>query len=74
VLKKVRVAFELKDDDIIALLQMTGLRMSRPSSALSFASPTRELSRAWGPDPQKSSERPVIAVTSDGGIDYALAS
>jgi uncharacterized protein YehS (DUF1456 family) len=29
VLKKVRVAFELKDDDIIALLEKTGFRVSK---------------------------------------------
>ena len=40
VLKKIRVAFELKDDDIIALLQKNGLRCRRPSSAPSFAGPT----------------------------------
>jgi hypothetical protein len=68
VLKKVRVAFELKDDDIIALLQRTGLRLSK-TEPRRFLSPTRpqELPRAWGPGPQELPERPVIAVTQSSG-------
>jgi len=39
VLKKVRVAFELKDDDVIALLQRTGLRVSKAELGSFFRRP-----------------------------------
>ena len=48
VLKKVRVAFELKDDDIIALLQRTGLRMSKTELGAFFRRPDHRNYRECG--------------------------
>ena len=48
VLKKVRVAFELKDDDIIALLQRTGLRVSKTELSAFFRRPDHRNYRECG--------------------------
>jgi uncharacterized protein YehS (DUF1456 family) len=48
VLKKVRVAFELKDDDIIALLQRTGLRVSKAELGAFFRRPDHRNYRECG--------------------------
>jgi len=48
VLKKVRVAFELKDDDIIALLQRTGLRVSKTELGAFFRRPDHRNYRECG--------------------------
>ncbi|MES1205655.1 MAG: DUF1456 family protein [Pseudomonadota bacterium] len=48
VLKKVRVAFELKDDDIIALLQSTGLRVSKAELGAFFRRPDHRNYRECG--------------------------
>jgi uncharacterized protein YehS (DUF1456 family) len=48
VLKKVRVAFELKDDDIIALLQKTGLRVSKTELGAFFRRPDHRNFRECG--------------------------
>ena len=48
VLKKVRVAFELKDDDIIALLQRTGLRVSKAELGAFFRRPDHRNYRDCG--------------------------
>jgi uncharacterized protein YehS (DUF1456 family) len=48
VLKKVRVAFELKDDDIIALLQRTGLRLSKTELGALFRRPDHRNYRECG--------------------------
>ena len=48
VLKKVRVAFELKDDDIIALLQSTGLRVSKTELGAFFRRPDHRNYRECG--------------------------
>jgi uncharacterized protein YehS (DUF1456 family) len=48
VLKKVRVAFELKDDDIIALLQRAGLRVSKTELSAFFRRPDHRNYRECG--------------------------
>jgi uncharacterized protein YehS (DUF1456 family) len=48
VLKKVRVAFELKDADIIALLQRTGLRVSKAELGAFFRRPDHRNYRECG--------------------------
>jgi uncharacterized protein YehS (DUF1456 family) len=48
VLKKIRVAFELKDDDIIALLQRTGLTVSKGELSALFRRPDHRNYRACG--------------------------
>ena len=48
VLKKLRVAFELKDDDIIALLQRTGLRVSKTELGAFFRRPDHRNYRECG--------------------------
>ena len=48
VLKKVRVAFELKDDDIIALLQTTGLNVSKTELSAFFRRPDHRNYRECG--------------------------
>ena len=70
-LKKLRVAFELKDDDIIALLQKTGLEVSKTELSAFFRRPDhrnyRDVRRSA---PQKFPERPGVLLTFAGGIDY----
>jgi uncharacterized protein YehS (DUF1456 family) len=48
VLKKIRVAFELKDDDIIALLQKNGLTVSKNELAAFFRRPNHRNYRECG--------------------------
>jgi uncharacterized protein YehS (DUF1456 family) len=48
VLKKVRVAFELKDDDVIALLQRTGLTLSKTELGAFFRRPDHRNYRECG--------------------------
>ena len=48
VLKKLRVAFELKDDDIIALLQRTGLSVSKTELSAFFRRPDHRNYRECG--------------------------
>jgi uncharacterized protein YehS (DUF1456 family) len=48
VLKKVRVAFELKDDDVIALLQKTGLTLSKTELGAFFRRPDHRNYRECG--------------------------
>jgi len=48
VLKKVRVAFALKDDDIIALLQRTGLSLSKTELGAFFRRPDHRNYRECG--------------------------
>ena len=48
VLKKIRVAFELKDDDIIALLQRTGLTLSKTELGAFFRRPDHRNYRECG--------------------------
>jgi uncharacterized protein YehS (DUF1456 family) len=48
VLKKVRVAFALKDDDILALLQQTGLRVSKTELSAFCRRPDHRNFRACG--------------------------
>ncbi|HEX3904354.1 MAG TPA: DUF1456 family protein [Polyangia bacterium] len=48
VLKKVRVAFELKDDDLIALLQRTGLTVSKGELSALFRRPDHRNYRPCG--------------------------
>jgi len=48
VLKKVRVAFELKDDDILTLLQRTGLRLSKAELGAFFRRPDHRNYRECG--------------------------
>jgi uncharacterized protein YehS (DUF1456 family) len=48
VLKKVRVAFELKDDDIVALLRSTGLRVSKTELGAFFRRPDHRNYRECG--------------------------
>jgi uncharacterized protein YehS (DUF1456 family) len=48
VLKKVRVAFELKDDDIIAILQRTGLPLSKTEVGAFFRRPDHRNYRECG--------------------------
>jgi uncharacterized protein YehS (DUF1456 family) len=48
VLKKLRVAFELKDDDIIALLQRTGLTVSKTELSAFFRRPDHRNYRECG--------------------------
>jgi uncharacterized protein YehS (DUF1456 family) len=48
VLKKVRVAFELKDDDIIGLLQTAGLRVSKAELGAFFRRPDHRNYRPCG--------------------------
>ena len=48
VLKKVRVAFELKDDDIIGLLQKTGLTVSKGELSALFRRPDHRNYRVCG--------------------------
>ena len=48
VLKKVRVAFELKDDDIIAVLQRTGLKLSKTELGAFFRRPDHRNYRECG--------------------------
>jgi uncharacterized protein YehS (DUF1456 family) len=48
VLKKVRVAFELKDEDIVALLQKAGLRVSKSELGAFFRRPDHRNYRECG--------------------------
>jgi uncharacterized protein YehS (DUF1456 family) len=48
VLKKVRVAFELKDDDIVALLEKAGLRVSKTELSAFFRRPDHRNYRECG--------------------------
>jgi uncharacterized protein YehS (DUF1456 family) len=48
VLKKLRVAFELKDDDIVALLEKTDLRMSKAELSAFFRRPDHRNYRDCG--------------------------
>jgi uncharacterized protein YehS (DUF1456 family) len=48
VLKKVRVAFELKDEDIIALVRKTGLMVSKGELSAFFRRPDHRNYRACG--------------------------
>jgi len=48
VLKKVRVAFQLKDDDIIALLQRTGLMLTKTELGAFFRRPDHRNYRECG--------------------------
>ena len=48
VLKKVRVAFQLKDDDVIALLQKTGLTLSKTELGAFFRRPDHRNYRDCG--------------------------
>jgi uncharacterized protein YehS (DUF1456 family) len=48
VLKKVRVAFELKDDDIIALLQRAGMSVSKTELSAFFRRPDHRNYRECG--------------------------
>jgi uncharacterized protein YehS (DUF1456 family) len=48
VLKKLRAAFELKDDDIIALLDRTGLRVSKTELSAFFRRPDHRNYRECG--------------------------
>ena len=48
VLKKVRVAFDLKDDDIVALLEKTGLRVSKTEVSALCRRPDHRNYRACG--------------------------
>jgi uncharacterized protein YehS (DUF1456 family) len=48
VLKKLRVAFELKDDDIIALLRRTGLGLSKAELGALFRRPDHRNYRECG--------------------------
>jgi uncharacterized protein YehS (DUF1456 family) len=48
VLKKIRVAFELKDDDIIALLQRSGLGLSKTELGAFFRRPDHRNYRECG--------------------------
>jgi len=48
VMKKIRVAFELKDDDIIALLQKNGLTVSKNELAAFFRRPDHRNYRECG--------------------------
>lgn len=48
VLKKLRVAFELKDDDILALMANTGFQVSKPELSALFRSPTHHNYRPCG--------------------------
>jgi uncharacterized protein YehS (DUF1456 family) len=48
VLKKLRVAFDLKDGDIIALLEKNGMRVSKPELSAFFRRPDHRNYRACG--------------------------
>jgi uncharacterized protein YehS (DUF1456 family) len=48
VLKKIRVAFELKDDDLIALLERTGLTVSKGELSALFRRPEHRNYRVCG--------------------------
>ena len=48
ILKKLRVAFELKDDDIIALMGKTGMRVSKPELSAFFRRPDHRNYRDCG--------------------------
>ena len=48
VLKKIRVAFELKDDDLIALLERVGLQVSKGELSAFFRRPDHRNYRACG--------------------------
>jgi uncharacterized protein YehS (DUF1456 family) len=48
VLKKIRVAFELKDDDLIALLERTGLTVSKGELSALFRRPDHRNYRECG--------------------------
>lgn len=48
VLKKIRVAFELKDDDILALLERTGFRVSKTELGAFFRRPDHRNYRECG--------------------------
>jgi uncharacterized protein YehS (DUF1456 family) len=48
VLKKLRVAFELKEDDIFALLQTAGFEVSRPELSALFRNPEHKNFRPCG--------------------------
>lgn len=48
VLKKIRVAFELKDDDLIALLEKVGLEVSKGELSALFRRPDHRNYRACG--------------------------
>jgi uncharacterized protein YehS (DUF1456 family) len=48
ILKKLRVAFELKEDDILALMTQVGYAMSRPELTAFFRSPDHKNYRRCG--------------------------
>ena len=48
VLKKLRVAFELKDDDILALMANTGFQVSKPELSALFRNPGHHNFRPCG--------------------------
>jgi uncharacterized protein YehS (DUF1456 family) len=48
VLKKLRVAFELKEDDMLAVLHDAGFEVSRPELSALFRAPTHKNYRACG--------------------------
>jgi uncharacterized protein YehS (DUF1456 family) len=48
VLKKLRVAFELKEDDLIAIMTAAGFAVSRPELSALFRSPTHHNYRPCG--------------------------
>jgi uncharacterized protein YehS (DUF1456 family) len=48
VLKKLRVAFELKDEDVLALMASTGFQVSKPELSALFRTPTHPNFRPCG--------------------------
>ncbi|GAB3258648.1 YehS family protein [Chitinimonas naiadis] len=48
VLKKLRVAFELKEDDMLSILDQAGFRVSRPELSALFRSPDHKNYRRCG--------------------------
>ncbi|HEY9103358.1 DUF1456 family protein [Chitinimonas sp.] len=48
VLKKLRVAFELKEEDMLAILELAGFRVSRPELSALFRSPDHKNYRRCG--------------------------
>lgn len=48
VLKKLRVAFELRDDDLVAIMRRSGFAVSKPELSALFRDPSRGNYRACG--------------------------
>ena len=67
VLKKIRVAFELKDDDLIALLAEDRAEVSKGELGAFFRRPDHRNYRECGDQsPQEFPERPVIGADAEG--------